>query len=114
MDETSADIDQPYENTFSLEDLRKEVRRQWDARNALVRALRDLPEVPDWRVQRLLGMADTNEDANIGKRLQREHGFDLIAPKFEYEIGAGLWHRIREGLIASAPSPAIGNKESGD
>lgn len=30
---------------------------------------------------------------------QRELGLEAIAPKVEYEMGAGLWKRIRDGLI---------------
>lgn len=94
------EMDEPYENTFSLEDLRKEVRRQWDARNALVKALKELPEVPDWRVLKMLShSAKFPEDANIGKAIQREHGLEAIAPRVEYEMGAGLWKRIRDGLL---------------
>lgn len=104
MSET-IDVDEPYENTFSLEDLRKEVRRQWDARNALVKALRDLPEVPDWRVLKLLShAAHFPDDAEIGKAMQRQHGFEAIAPKVEYEMGAGLWKRIRDGLTDAPPT----------
>ena len=85
------EAEEPYENTFSLDDLRKEVRRQWDTRNALVKALRELPEVPDWRVLKLLShAAKFPEDGEIGKSMQRTHGFDAIAPRVEYEMGAGL------------------------
>lgn len=82
---------------------------QWDASNALVKALRELPEVPDWRVLHLLSRAaQFPEDANIGKRMQREHGLDAIAPKVEYEMGAGMWSRLRAGLLAN-PSPSKDN-----
>lgn len=95
---------EPYENTFTLEELRREVRRMWDNQAELVKALKELPEVPHWRVQRVLGMAAKfPEDASIGKRLQNEHGLDAIAPKTEYEMGAGLWWRIREGLLPNPP-----------
>lgn len=91
--------DEAYEDTFSLEELRKEVRREWDAKAALVRALRDLPSVPDWRVLRLLSRAAVfPDDGNTGKAMQKEHGLEAIAPKVEYEMGAGLWKRIRDGL----------------
>ena len=98
-DFSEAPSDEPYENSLSLEELRREVRRLWDNEAQLVKALRELPEVPHWRVQRVLGRAAKfPEDGNIGKRLQNEHGLDAIAPKTEYEMGAGLWWRIREGL----------------
>lgn len=90
---------EPYENTFTLEDLRKEVRRQWDTRNAFVKALKELPEVPDWRVLKLLSRAAKfPEDWESGKRMQRKHGLDAIAPRTEYEMGAGLWFRIYTAL----------------
>lgn len=107
---------EPYENTLSLEELRREVRRCWDRENALTKALRELPEVPHWRVMRLLSRAAKwPDDHNIGKRLQmisddappddtegrkkiRRHD---IPYKSEYEGGAGLWSRIRAGLIST-------------
>lgn len=95
---------EPYENTLSIEELRKEIRREWDAKHALVKALKELPEVPDWRVLKLLSRAASfPADASIGKAMQREHGLDAIAPRVESEMGAGLWSRIRAGLLASQP-----------
>lgn len=92
--------DEPYEHTFTLEELRKEVRREWDAKHSLVKALKELPEVPDWRVLKLLSHAAAfPDDATIGKAMQRVHGLESIAPKVEYEMGAGLWKRIRDGLL---------------
>lgn len=94
--------EEPYENTLSLEELRREVRQRWDTEHDLVRALRDLPEVPSWRVQRLLSRAAKYpEDWERGKKLQRQHGSGAITYKTEYEMGAGLWARIREGLDAA-------------
>lgn len=98
--------DTPYENTLPLEDLRREVRRSWDRENHLVIALRTLPEVPDWRVLHLLSRAAKfPEDGNIGKAMQHVHGFDAIAPRVESEMGAGLWSRIRSGLLDAALEP---------
>jgi len=107
MDE---DDNMPYENTFSLEELRREVRRVWDEQNGLTKALRDLPEVPPPRVLMYLSRAARfPDDCNIGKGMQRQLGSDAIPYKVEYEMGAGLWSRIRAALNASsqpAPPPA--------
>lgn len=97
-----SEIDEPYENTLSLEELRREIRFEWNQKHALIKALRDLPEVPPVIVQRLLSSAAKwPDDNNIGKRLQREHGSEAIPYKSEYESGAGLWHRIRRGLTVT-------------
>lgn len=96
---------EPYENTLTLEELRKEIRREWDTKHALVKALKELPEVPDWRVLKLLSRAAVfPDDANVGKTMQREHGLEAIAPRVESEMGAGLWKRIRDGLLPSPPT----------
>jgi hypothetical protein len=100
-----ADDIEPYENTLSLEELRREIRFEWDQKHALVKALRDPPEVPPTIVLHLLSRAGTWPDDNSrGKQMQREHGLDAIPPKSEYETGAGLWHRIRQGLLAAVSS----------
>jgi hypothetical protein len=100
---------EPYENSLSVEELRREVRRLWDANAALTRALIDLPEVPHWRVLWLLrsaGMNTRDPDAyGIGKKLQREHGLDAVTPKTEYECAAGLWSLLRSGVLAARESP---------
>ena len=96
------DIDKPYENTLSIEELRREVRFEWDQKNALVKALRDLPEVPPVIVLHLLSRSGKWPDDNsLGKQLQRKHGLDAVPPKSEYESGAGVWFRIRRGLLAA-------------
>lgn len=106
---------EPYENTLTIEELRKEVRREWDAKHALVDALRNLPEVPDWRVLKLLSRAATfPDDASIGKAMQRVHGLDAVAPRLESEMGAGLWSRIRAGLLATSSSPSSPHIEKGE
>lgn len=95
---------EPYENTLSIEDLRREVRRGWDLEHDMMKALRDLPEVPSYRVLLLLsGAAKFPDDANIGKQLQATHGREVIPYKLECEMGAGLWSRIRNGVL---PQPA--------
>ena len=93
---------EPYENTLSLEELRREVRQLWDREHALTKALRELPEVPHWRVQYLLSSAAKwPDDHEVGKRMQREFGLDAIAPRSEPEGGVGLWHHIRAGVLAA-------------
>lgn len=94
-------MSEPYENKLSIEELRREVRECWDREQALVEALRDAPEMaPPWILLFLDRAAKYPEDNQIGKRLQREMGLATIPPKCECEGGAGVWHRIRQGLIA--------------
>src|SRR5882724_10503478 len=91
-----------YENTLSLEELRREIRFEWDQKYAVIAALRDLPEVPPVIVLHLLSSAGKWPDDNsMGKQLQRKHGLDAIPPKSEYETGAGIWSRIRGGMVDS-------------
>ena len=96
-----ADVIEPYENTLSIEDLRRELRRAWDEKLALRNALRALPEVPPPLVMKALSSAATfPTDWEIGKKMQRE--FPGSVPwKTEYQMGAGLYSRIREGLMGS-------------
>jgi hypothetical protein len=97
---------QPYENTLTLEELRKEVRRLWDDLSALDDALIELPEVPNWRVQRLLINASMNFRSmdhdvwQIGKQLQRKHGYESVVGKTEYECAVGLWSLLRKGALS--------------
>jgi hypothetical protein len=99
---SEADEIEPYENTMSLDELRREVRRLWDREHALTKALRELPEVPPWRVLYVLSSAAKwPDDHEVGKRMQREFGLDAIAPRSEPEGGAGLWHHIRTGVLAA-------------
>jgi hypothetical protein len=95
---------EPYENSLSIEQLRCEVRELWDLQQDIVSALRDLPEVPPPWVLMFLSRANKwPEDNNLGKLMQRKYGLDLIPPKSECESGAGVWYRIRQGLLAVRP-----------
>lgn len=96
--------DEPYENKLSIEELRREVRECWDREAALIKAMQDLPDVaPPWICLFLDRAAKWPEDNNIGRLLQRKHGLDAVPPKSECEGGAGVWHRIRQGLLAPRP-----------
>ena len=98
MSETDPD-DEPYENTLSTEQLRREVRRSLDLERDLRRALKELPEVPPYRVLLFLSSAGRfPQDWEQGKRMQMERRDNAIPYKTECEIGAGLWYRIREAL----------------
>lgn len=93
------------ENVMTVEELRREYRRFVDDYYALINALRDAPEIPPRRVLLSLGQAASYpQDHERGKRMQREHGADAIPWKSECEGGAGLWFRIRAGLL-TPPSP---------
>lgn len=106
------DLNVPYENTFTLEELRREVRRCWDAQHQLSKAFKDLPEMPGHAAMRLmddfphgawprvweLGKAEQN------RLMPRGHGgsYDFtnhpVPFKTEYEIAAGMWSIIRDAL----------------
>ena len=101
-----------YEDQLTKHELKKEVRRLWDAQHALDRALIGLPEVPPIEVLRLLvhGAMNTGKKKlprdlwEIGKKIQEKHnsvtGSETPIPfRTEYECAAGLWHLIRAALI---------------
>lgn len=92
--------DTPAEEVMTLEELRREVRRGWDIQNGLAKALRDLPEMPPPLVLAFLSRAaQFAADYPVGKRLQLESR-DLDIPfNTECEMGAGLWFRLRRGLM---------------
>jgi|GEM_PF-4670404 len=93
-------IDQDYVNSLSVEELRRELTHALEVKYGVLFALRDAPELPDPFVLLHLGtVGKWPEDSERGKALQREHGLDAIPPKSECEVGAGLWSRIRCGLV---------------
>lgn len=99
-----ADDLEPYENSLSIEELRREVRLCWDREQAIIKALRDLPETPPpWILLFFDRASKWPEDSNLGKLLQRKLGLSAVPPKSECETGAGVWHRIRQGMLAPRP-----------
>lgn len=108
---------EPYENRLDIEELRREVRGGWDEKNAFAEALITLPEVPSVAALRLLQNAAMNWHRSAGRQdvdlmaiardLQHRLNTDehrAIPYKTEYEVAAGLWSLIREGLLASPTS----------
>lgn len=94
-------VDPTYINSLSVEELRRELIYALEVKYGLFFALRDAPEMPDSLVLLHLGtVAKWPEDAKVGKQRQRELGSDVIPFKTECESGAGLWERIRSGLLA--------------
>jgi hypothetical protein len=92
---------EPYENTLSIDELRKEVRRSWDREHALLDAIRDWPELPPVKVMDILSHAGKwPADWERGKELQRKHGLDAVPPRTEYELGLGVWSRMRDALMS--------------
>lgn len=86
---------EPYENTLSVEELRRELRYYLDIHYGILHALRDLPEMPPPFVLLHLGtVAKWPEDSARGKAIQRRLGSEAIPYKSECECGAGLWDRI--------------------
>lgn len=100
----------PYENTLSVEELRREVRECWDREHAIADALRDLPEMaPPWILLFFSRASQWPDDSDLGKKLQRRLGWNAIPPKSECETGAGVWYRIRQGMLQPRPDePMIG------
>lgn len=69
---------------------------------AFRRALSDLPEIAPPEIRGLLSsihMSDVFQSE--GKRLQRIHGLDAVAPRVEQECGAGAWSLMRKGVLAA-------------
>jgi hypothetical protein len=94
-------IDENYVNSLTVEELRRELIHSLEVQHGILFALRDLPEFPSGFVLKHLGTAAKwPEDNELGKKLQREVGPQVIPFKNECEGGAGVWHRIRQGLLA--------------
>ncbi len=101
---TKPDQIEPYENQLTIEELRREVRECWDREHAIIEALRGLPEMaPPWILLFFSRASKWPEDSNLGKMLQRKMTLDAIPPKSECETGAGVWYRIRKGMMAPSP-----------
>ncbi|HMH95649.1 MAG TPA: hypothetical protein VK577_03600 [Bradyrhizobium sp.] len=93
-----------YEDILTIEELRREVRMCWDRELALAHAIHDVPEMPSPFVLLFLSRGSHwPEDSNLGKLLQRKMTLAAIPPKSECETGAGVWYRIRQGLLAPRP-----------
>lgn len=87
------------EDTYTLEQCRKEFRYYCDLHYGILFALRDLPEMPEpWILMHLATAARYPEDFNKGKELQQKLGSKVIPYKHECEGGAGFWFRLREKL----------------
>lgn len=69
---------------------------------AFRRALSDLPEIAPPEIRGLLSSVHMSDAfINEGKRLQRVHGLDAVAPRVEQECGAGAWSLMRSGVLAA-------------
>lgn len=99
------------EDYMSIEELRKELRREWDDRRALTVALQSLPEVPEYRVLKVLadaafyGKPARDDFKDIGWEVQRRLGSSAVPFKAEIEAAAGLWTLIRRSLSAQHGEP---------
>lgn len=91
---------EPYENTLSVEELRRELRRAWDVHYGFMKAIRDAVDMPDPFILKEISYAARHpQDWETGNKIQRELGFERVPPVSECESGAGLWVRIRRGLV---------------
>lgn len=94
------------EDGMDVAELRRELRRAWNAHYALMQALSELPAVPPLNVLNALADAKTSpSDWERGKQLQRQHGLGTIPPVSEYERGAGLWDILRRALRIARHEP---------
>lgn len=107
------------EDSMTIEELRREVRRLWDTQHAFDDALRNLPEYPSTEALRVLkeaALGSVHSDlSEVGNALKRkwydehkpgpEESFAAwyhscpIPSKTEYEIAAGMWVVIRAALL---------------
>lgn len=101
-------MDEPYENKLTLDEIRREARKQWDDAHALGDALVSLPEVPPTNALRALISAAMNTRGidlwAIGKQVQRDH--DGVPFKTEYECAVGLWTIIRAAILTAKNAAA--------
>lgn len=106
---------QPYENTLTIDELRREVRECWDREQAIINALRELPEMaPPWILLFFSRASKWPEDSNLGKLLQRKLRLAAIPPKSECETGAGVWYRIRQGMLMDRPAEVLPDADTGE
>lgn len=74
-------------------------------RAAFREALSELPEIAPPEVRAVLASVHMRDEfIREGKRLQREFGFDAVAPRVEQECAAGAWSFMRQGVLASMGS----------
>jgi hypothetical protein len=91
------------EDHISHEELKKEFRWLADVHYALLRALQNAPDMPPPQVLAILGESANATDGDDGRAHRRIYGStDIIPPKAECESGAGLWLRIRRGLLSAS------------
>ena len=93
-------IDRRSIDAMPINALRDELVWALEQQFALVEALKELPEIAPVPALHLLSEAASwPGDWERGKAMAHEHGIDAIPPVSECENGAGLWARIRAGLI---------------
>jgi len=93
-----------YEHKLSHEALQREIRQMWDDKFAFDKDMANLPEVPSIATMRFLinskpGGVSFHLFWERGKMLQAKHAYGTILTKTEYEIAAGIWSLMREGLV---------------
>lgn len=96
-------VDENYINRLTAEQARLELLIALENQYALLDALRNAPEIADPIVLHFLSSAAAYEDKDLGKLLQRKHRLDAVPPVSECETGAGIWWRIRQGLLTPRP-----------
>lgn len=88
---------------------RREIERDVKAklRVAFRNALDGLPEIAPREIASILSAVHMRDEFwNEGRRLQREHGLDAVAPRVEQECGTGAWSFMRAGVLSALfPAP---------
>lgn len=93
-------VDENYVNSLSVEEARRELIYTLDRYYGILHALRDAPEVPEpYVLIALSSAAKYPTDNNAGRKMQCDLGSEVIPFKNECEGGAGVWQRIRRGLV---------------
>ncbi len=109
---------EPYENTLTIDVLRRELRFSWNNEHAFTADLKRLPEAPSIGTLHFLtnaAMGSRHLDYHdIGTQMQRDHGLDAVPPKCEYECAAGLWFVIRQGILAARTKKALESDGGGE
>lgn len=91
-------------------ELRREIERDVKSRLRMEfrKALSELPEIAPPLIASILSSVHMHDAFwEEGKRLQRVHGLEAVAPRVEQECGAGAWAFMRAGVVA-ALSPETG------
>lgn len=104
LETVEADRAAQAERIRELEDSLREAEYNVKSRLRLAfrKALAELPEIAPAEIRSVLSSVHMQDEFLAeGKRLQRVHGLDAVAPRVEQECGAGAWSFMRQGVRAA-------------